>query len=745
MDFDPEFIKQLTETFRVELDEKSQLITDNLLLLEKGKISTDESNKAIEAIFRAAHNIKGAARGVGINDVGQIAHGIESLFSAIQKKTITLNNNFISLCLEAVDKMRIAMQCYLDKSTLPFSLDEFVSNLQDGKVEEAIVNNIQDKKEIAVEAIKEEHSSAIKSEVPVKDQTIHVSLNNLDNISALMEKMQVNKIAIDDYYLELNKLTDKIKRFSQLWKKSLALLNQRFSHELGESLSQLHDMSDNALTEISNLSQQINKNMRIQINELSILSGSLQDEVRMLRLIPATTLLRTMPRYVRDIAQELGKKIDFEIKGDQVKIDKMVLELLQDPLTHLLRNAIDHGIESAEVRKTNNKSDTGKISIDIREEGDHILIELEDDGGGIDAKKVAQKAIEKRLVSTTELNSMNNNEVLNLIFQPGFSTKDDITQLSGRGVGLDVVKTNIEDLKGSVYITTELGKKTTFSLRVPLTLASERGLTIRTGGQLFVLPTNYIDRVLTLSVKDIVEVESCQAILINGHPIYLLPLADILNLNKFEPLDKNQVSIIIIKKAGLCVALAVDEIIGEREIVIKPLQPPLYKVSYVTGGTLAGNGDVVIVLNAEDIVNTAFHIVNSTRIVTESIEPEKLIKPHILVVDDSITTRTLEKSILEGKNYQVTVAVDGKEAWEILQKQKFALLITDVSMPNMDGFSLTEHVRKSEKLRDLPVIIVTSLGSEEEKMRGLKAGANHYIVKSEFESGTLLSVVEQLV
>jgi two-component system chemotaxis sensor kinase CheA len=748
MDFDPEFVKQLTETFRVELEEKSQLITDNLLLLDKGNLPAEKQSKAIEEIFRSAHNIKGAARGVGVDDVGQIAHSIESIFSAIQKKSLVLTEKLISLCLKAVDKMRTAMQSYLDKTLLPFSIEDFLAELQSSCGSDTVETETVKKLQPENVQNKPVLEATIEKSQPLstqKEQTIHVSLDNLDRVSALMEKMQVNKIAIDDYYLELNKLTEKIKRFSQLWKKSLSSLNNRFGHELGESLSQLHDMSDNALTEMSDLSYQLNKNMRVQVNELSILSNSLQDEVRMLRLVPATTLLRSMPRYVRDIAIELGKQVDFEIKGDQVKMDKMVLEALQDPLMHLLRNAIDHGIEAPNVRKGNNKLEIGRISVNVCEEGDHILIVVEDDGAGIDIEKIAKKALEKKIVSPTELNTMSDNDILNYIFHPGLSTKENITQLSGRGVGLDVVKTNIEGLKGSVQVETILGKGTTFYLRVPLTLASERGLTFRCGGQLFVIPTNSIERVMMLETDKIVEVEASQAILLNGHPVYLLLLSDILNLEKIESINPSQVSIIVIKKAGLSVALVVDEIIGEREIVIKPLHPPLHSVTFVSGGTLAGNGQVIIVLNADDIVNVAFHIVNSSRITTKSDESQNIIKPHILVVDDSITTRTLEKNILESKNYQVTTAVDGKEAWEILQKQKFSLLITDVSMPNMDGFALTELVRKSEKLSELPVIIVTSLGSDEEKVKGLKAGANHYIVKSEFESGALLTIVEQLI
>jgi two-component system chemotaxis sensor kinase CheA len=485
--------------------------------------------------------------------------------------------------------------------------------------------------------------------------------------------------------------------------------------------------------------------MRLRINDLATLSNSLQDELRLLRLIPAATMLKSFPRTIRQISQELNKTVNLKIIGEDVKMDKLILEGLQDPLLHLLRNAIDHGIESAEQRLDKGKPAAGQITITITDAGNQILLTIADDGGGIDYQKIASIAQHKNIVTASQLALLSPDEILALIFYPGFSTKEIITTISGRGVGLDVVKANVNDLKGQVSVQTTLGQGTIFTLCVPLTLSSERGLMIRSGGQPFVIPTQAVQRVLALTRADIIEVEACDAIMVDGHPIPLLSLATILGLNNAEPAHQNKLSIVVIKKGWHTLALLVDDIIGEREIVLKTLQPPLANIPGIAGGTLSSNGQVILILNIADLINQALDKTNQIRLTPPEITLQKSGPPHILVVDDSITTRTLEKNILENKGYKVTTAVNGKEAWDLLQQNHYSLLISDVNMPIMDGFALTTKVKQSEKLNTLPVIIVTSLNSDAEKRQGVTAGANAYIVKNEFESDTLLELVSQLV
>ncbi|MBV8801493.1 MAG: hybrid sensor histidine kinase/response regulator [Gammaproteobacteria bacterium] len=762
MDLDPELMKKLLITFSAELDEQCQIITQGLLALEKN----ENVQPIIESIFRSAHNIKGAARGIGIKDVGEIAHHIESIFAKIQNKSLAISPHLIDRCLQAVDNMHIGLQAFIDKKTLPFDLNEFLLLLSAPEsLENKPIKTTDTSVANETTAIKNAEKPVDRSEPLKKDpikqssnatqikmsrneqESIRVSIENLDHVSALAEEIQVTKIAIDDHYNGLTELSSKMQQFEILWKEMGFTINNISTNNSTQNIQELFNENSDNLIEVRNTFEELYKTMRAQVNNLALLSNSLLEEVRTIRLIPASTLFNSFPRAARDIAHELNKQVEIHITGDTVKMDQMILEGLKDPIMHLLRNAIDHGIETPLVRQEKGKMPSGQINIHIQEQGDHILIELSDDGAGIDIQSIANAAIHKQLITEVERKTMSDETLLELIFRPGFSTKDTVTDVSGRGVGLDVVKSNIDALKGHVRIKTEINKGTTFYISVPLTLASERGLLIQSSGQLFVIPTNLVERVLIEHPDNIIDIEGSQAILFNTHPIPLRTLSDILNLPRKDLAKKNSLPIVVLKKGWNTVALFVEEIINEREIVIKRLQPPLMNVPCVSGGTLAGNGEVIIVLNSNDIIDHALHLQKSSPI-TLSMETEVSqapLKPHILVVDDSITTRTLEKNILENKNYQVTVAVNGKEAWDLLQQMPFSLLITDINMPIMDGFTLTERVKQSDKLRDLPVIIVTSLGSETEKKRGIDAGANAYIVKNEFESEKLLQIVSQLV
>jgi len=692
MNIDPKILKQLTETFQVELEERLQIITENLLFLEKCPSGEKPPNEIMEPLFRAAHNIKGTAQGIGINTVGEIAHHLETLFASLQKGNIAVSCEMTDCCFQAVDCIRDAMNAHVDERPLSFDLKTLLYSLSpDGSTH-------TDQKILAKIAPVVHRPSTTSTQ-----DSVRIPLTNLDRVSALMEEFQVNRIAIEEHFVELTKLASRFSEFSQL-----------------------------------------QKSMRSRINELSILSSSLQDEIRMLRLVPANTLMRFFPRQVRDLARETGRNVNFEMSGDDVRLDRLILEGLKDPLIHLLRNAIDHGIEDSDIRKASGKSESGHIRIDIRDEGSQILFMVTDDGAGIDAARVVEIAKQKNLLSENE--KIPHHAILELIFKPGFSTKTIITELSGRGVGLDIVKTSLENLKGSVTVTSEKGVGTTFYLRVPLTLTSERGLFVRSSGQLFVIPTTDVERALTLKSTDIIEVEGTQAISENGHPIPLRTLSGILGLPETISKNPGRLPVVVVKKNREPLALLVEEIPFEKEIVIKQLNAPLNSIHAVIGGTLSGSGEVIIVLNTGDIIDVGYKTgEKAARFQWQDEKTKEDKRIPILVVDDSITTRTLEKNILESKNYDVTLATNGQEAWDLLQKQKFSLVVTDVSMPIMDGFSLTERIRQSKAYNDLPVIIVTSLGSPDEKKRGVEVGASAYIVKSEFESGNLLEIVEQLV
>jgi len=737
MSLDPELLKQLLETFNSQLDEQSQIITAGLLRLEKKNLTDVEYNKTLDTIFRSAHNLKGASRSLGIHEIGEIAHAIETLFSTFKSEEGTVPSSIIDLSLEAVDKMHDSLQSFLTHSPIPFDLSDLLNRLNNNVAEKNPITTIKPVEE------KTQTQTTQKNDL-LKTETIRVTIKQIDRISALMEELQVNKIALDDHYADISQLHNKSKKMTELWDElSIAIKNINNSNDY--NMQMLSVSGSDYFHDIKNNIDKMYKTMRGCINELSTLSNSLQEEIRMLRLVPAANLFSTLPRHVREMAHAMNKEIELNITGDEIKIDKMVLDGIKDPIIHILRNAVDHGIEDKTTREDNGKPPIGQINIKLVEEENHVLIYISDDGAGMNRKKIGDTILRKNLVTAGEYEKMTDDEVLDYIFHPGFSTKEIITDISGRGVGLNLVKNNLEPLKGKVTITTEINKGTTFCLSLPFTISSERGLMIKSGGEIFVVPTSHVERVFTVKLTDIIEVQGSQAIIVNGHPILLRSLAILLSLNEKDMSVKNHVPVVVIKKDKQQVGFLVDEVIGEREIIIKPLQYPFTTISCVAGGTLSGSSHIIVVLNSGDLLARALHTGQSAPISFSTKMMDVPTRPHILVVDDSITTRTLEKHVLESKNYQVTVAVDGQEAWDLLQKQKFSLLITDVMMPIMDGFTLTEYVKKNEKTRSIPVIIVTSLGSDAEKKRGVEVGADAYIVKNDFESSALLEIVSQLV
>ena len=573
-------------------------------------------------------------------------------------------------------------------------------------------------------------------------EVVRVNLEKLENLASLAEELLTMKIEMEDHLASVQQVKTHIHEMAVAWRR-VGSVSGVWSKNRQDQESFLKQSTD-SITELDAVSGRMHRDMRTTTSRLSILVGALQDDIRMMRLVPVATLLRPMTRSVRDIARELGKQVNFEIRGDEIEIDRTVLEGIRDPLVHLLRNALDHGIESPESRQAVGKPAEGLLRISVRGEGGQIVMVVEDDGNGIRVEKIVETARKKKIATDAELAAMGRDEILGLVFRPGFSSKEIITSISGRGVGLDVVVSNLRSLKGSVQIETEEDKGTRFVLKLPITLATDHGVLVRAGGTVFAIPTAAVDRVMELRGDDVLEVEASHAIMHHGRAIPLRDLAGTLELESREPIDRDHLPVLIVSKGWDSVAFLVEEVIGEREVVIKPFRPPLISVRNVTGGTLTGSGEVIMVLNPADLVTSAL---TGNRLSIRALEHqgETAAAPRILVVDDSITTRTLEKSILEHAGYDVSVAVDGKQAWTILQEQTFDLVVSDVEMPGMDGFQLTERIKQSEHLNTLPVIIVTSLANEADRRRGIEVGAQAYIVKGKFETKALLDVVSQLI
>jgi two-component system chemotaxis sensor kinase CheA len=476
----------------------------------------------------------------------------------------------------------------------------------------------------------------------------------------------------------------------------------------------------------------------------TILSGQLQEDIRRIQTFPLASVLEPLPRAVRNMAREAGKMVDLVITGAELELDKKVLEELRDPLYHLLRNAMDHGCEQPTVRAAMGKPARGTIRIRAEHRGDVVTITVSDDGPGVDIAAVRRAAIATGLVSILEAAEMPEHRVLELLFAPGLTTRTEAGEMSGRGVGLDAVRTNIERLHGTVTVESRQGVGTSFVIVLPLTIYVVHSLLLRVGEDQFAMPISSIQRILRISAAEVLEVERTHAIVVDGRPIALVPLASLLGLPVELPPPPERIPVLVIGIGETRCALAVREIVSDQTVLAKNLEPPLVRVRNIAGATILGDGRVVLMLNPIDLLRSASgRDADRFRALLPRVENRP--KLRLLLVDDSFTTRALERSVLEVAGFDVVAVADGQEALGALELETFDIVVSDVSMPGMTGLELCETIRRNERLRRLPVVLVTSLGSDEDRLRGLSVGADAYIVKSEFDHEFFVKTVNDLV
>jgi two-component system chemotaxis sensor kinase CheA len=501
------------------------------------------------------------------------------------------------------------------------------------------------------------------------------------------------------------------------------------------------------LRTMSTLINDLSRQYASDTMQMSLIIDSLEEEIKRVRMLPLSTITGPFGRMVRDLAQQAGKEAVLQIVGAETEMDRQVLEQIKDPLIHMLRNAVDHGIELPARREACGKPRAGAITLTAEQIGKNIVLSVSDDGAGLDLETIRQ-TLGRR--GRTDAPLLSEAELLETIFQPGVSTSAIITDISGRGVGLDVVRRNVQALQGTTTVDWRPGEGTRFTLTLPLKVTSSRGLLLRVSDQMFAVPLTTVERIVSVRPHDLVPLEGRDTIRHNGRPVTLVWLSDVLELPRQEdPYDEAKIPVVILTAGGRRMAFAVDELVGEQEIVIKDLGAQLAHVGGIAGATLMGTGDVVLILNVADLIKLAMRAEHpSVRRARTEAHPAAVEKKqrHILIVDDSITTRTLEKNILEAAGYAIRLATDGQEALSTIAADGIPdLIVADVVMPRMDGFELTRRIRGETATTEVPVILVTSLDSPEDKARGIGAGADAYIVKSSFDQNNLLETIEQLI
>jgi two-component system chemotaxis sensor kinase CheA len=582
-------------------------------------------------------------------------------------------------------------------------------------------------------------------------ETIRVDTQKVDELVNVSGEMVVNHIRFEDRLSVLKRLWLDYKEHQRLWLHIRDHLASSIvgAGEMNAETSGFYDMLHRFSRHMIKFTDTFSWYVREVGDDtvhLALTTTDLQREVMALRMVPVAMAFDLFRRTIRDIAREAGKDVRVEIRGRETEIDKKMIEGIKDPLVHLVRNAIDHGIETPEERVRAGKPREGAVELCAREEGDRIIIEVKDDGRGIDPNRVKEAALRKGIISREEAAEITDAEAIDLIFRPSFSTIDRVTETSGRGVGMDVVKSSVEALKGEVHIATEVGRGTTFSLTLPLTLAVTRVLFVEVSGKTFGLPTPSVLQTAKISRTEVKSIERREAIQVRNRTIPLVALGDMLSLPRVSSSKDEKVSVVILQSAGEQIAFVVDTVIGEQEIVLKNLGVHLQRVPNVAGAALLGSGDVVLVLHVPDLFASSRLAPRQRRVpeVPGALMPEEQAK-RVLIVEDSLTTRELERNILAAHGYEVDVANDGIEGLHKLSDGGFDLVVADISMPRMDGLQMIARIKEDERTRNVPVILVTASDRPDDRRRGMELGIEGYVVKSAFDQTGLLDTIQSLI
>lgn len=603
-------------------------------------------------------------------------------------------------------------------------------------------------------------AAGVKDQPPVgphpiqADDTIRVRTTKLDALMDGLGELLVMQMRTEKLLAQMKALQERTIRWQKNWRKARPYCNRLRRNYLNvdkTDLAPLFNFLESNEEELKTLSTDHNTlldHLNNDCNHLQIITDDLQNGIRSVRMLPIATLFDLFPRMVRDLAHNQSKDIVLEVQGQEAEVDRQALELMKDPLTHLLRNAVDHGIEPPEERLTAGKPRHGTIRLCAEQRGNNLVLTVSDDGRGINLDAVRRAAIEQGLVSPEKMADYNEREVIELIFHSGLSTAGKTSDLSGRGVGMDVVRKNLEQIHGFIQVETRLGVGTSFVLMLPITLTTSQVLLVRVVGETVALPMINVERILHVNVVKVGNIEGHSAIYAEGRPMPLVSLANVLNLPEMEqPLPPDaKIPVVILSVAEKRIALRTSGFLSTQQVVVKSLGGQLRRVRNVAGAAILGDGQLVTILNVSDLMKSLHG--KSFASLGLPIVTKEARRWRVLLADDSITTRTLEKHILENAGYEVLTAADGQEAWKLIcQNEKGLpdLVVSDVNMPRMDGFALTQSIKGDSSYARVPVVLVTSLESPQDRLHGMESGADAYIIKSTFDQRELLQTIERLI
>lgn len=763
---DREQIVRLTEAFLAEAGEHLASITSCLMKVEQ---SADSSHtESVETIYRCAHSLKGGARIVDFSLVELICQSLEDCFQTLKQKTIKPDKTLLDLLHDAVDTIErilsspspqapptalkvdsIGICKRLDEAARALAiptdsvgiatLDEPASAEREPRKTEP--TDISPPKTVITSVPRPAEPVGARQAVDKPPagatETVRIPIAKLDQLLAEAEELVALKLIFRQQTRDLKEIID-----------MAGTVRRGLGNLKNTDKSVLLELDRNLGTLIKRVAQINRSNEQDRRLSENIIDTIIAD-TKSLLMLPVSTVTQGLHKLVRDCARIEGKTVELIISGDSIELDRRILQELKDPLIHLLRNCIDHGIEPPANRQATGKPVTARIRIDISaNENSKVAITISDDGTGIDTAEIRETALRTGVISPECLADMTDNDLHQLIFNSGFSTRSEVSMLSGRGLGLAIVRESLDKLGGGITVESTAGTGTTFNLVVPISLATIRGIYVRAGARVFAVPTLHVQKVCRVRMSDIKAVGTKNTIVVDNQTIRLVALAALLGLPVSGPAPGDSTFAMLLGQGDNLFGLQIDEVLSEDDLLVKGIGPLLPRVRNIAGATILANGDIVPILNVMDLLRNSdadfIHYSHGTT--GEVATSEKSTKKRILVVDDSITSRTLIMNVLESYGYEVKTAVDGLDGLATLQgSEGFDLATVDVEMPHMNGFELTARIRADERLSRLPVVLITSLDSAEDKKKGIHSGADAYIVKSGFDQTSLLDIIRKLI
>ncbi len=811
---DDEVGGEILEFFQPEAEEHLQVVSDCLISLE-GNNNPDEINR----LFRAIHTVKGSAAQVGLKRLGAIAHRVEDLIGRLRDGEIEPSPAVVDLCLESVDVLKKTLhKQWADESEMRAGVDSLLGRIaefapldseQDAALGEASNNGDARSSSdagIAAPAEASARKTLKQGAGPgVAAKSVRIALERLDRMMNTVGELVINRTRMVGRVAELEKLVDtlsfskerlqgKVNEFQEKYEfnrisssrtpapwnpattpqrlASVAAGDTSFFDEFSELEMDRYDDFNILSRSMAEISADVNEVLtqlegyigRVEgdIDEFTKLAHHLQDEFTAARMVPIGTLYSRLSRAVRDAAQSAGKQVELDFAGNETELDNNIIQQISDPLVHLVRNSVAHGIERSEARVSAGKAEVGKVSLRAYHRGNHIYIEVEDDGGGIDYERVKQSAIERALVSLETADRLTERDLREMLFHPGFSTAPAKTELAGRGVGLDVVRANLNALNGEVEIQSTRGQGTKFTLKVPLTLIISPALFVRCGGSSFALPLGVVEEIRRLRADEIEDVGGKLLTKVRDVVTEVVRLDTYLGLPPLEPIN-GFFRMVVANTGNRQIGLVVEEVLGKDEIVIKNLGEYLRRVKLFPGTTIAPDGSLILLIDLNRMVATE---PSERRTLQASASAARVFAPGseavargtiptdaidrvehdrvIVVADDSISVRKFVGRMLEKNGYRVKLAADGLEAAELVAQHGCHLVITDLEMPRMTGYELMVQLRQSPATRRIPVMVVTSRAGAKHRDRAMKEGAASFLTKP-VQEDQLIAAVEKLV